>query len=70
MSEKDAALIRTFHKRGFKNVILMDRADPTKPFNLKTYRAWLEQGRQVRKGERGYKGLFHVDQTDEVKKAA
>jgi len=47
----------------------MDRADKSKPFNVKPFRAWLEQGRQVRKGEKSIKGLFHQSQTDEIKPA-
>jgi hypothetical protein len=47
----------------------MDRTDRSKPFTIKPFKAWLEQGRQVRKGERGIRGLFHISQTDVIAKA-
>ena len=43
---------------------LMDRSDKSKPFNIKPFKAWLAEGRIVRKGQRGFHGLFHIDQTD------
>jgi hypothetical protein len=46
----------------------MDRANPAKPFNVKPFKAWLEQGRQVRRGEKSIKGLFHQSQTDLIAK--
>jgi hypothetical protein len=64
LASKDANLIATFKRRGFKDVQLMDRADPSKPYNIKPYKAWIEQGRVVRKGQKGVRGLFHVHQTD------
>ena len=64
LASKDQHLINAFHRKGFKDVQLMDRTDPTKPFNVKPFKAWLDQGRIVRKGQRGIKGLFHVTQTD------
>jgi hypothetical protein len=64
LASKDAALINAFHRKGFKDVVLMDRTDPAKPFNIKPFKAWLSDGRIVRKGQRGIRGLFHVTQTD------
>jgi hypothetical protein len=63
---KDASLKRTFTRRGIKDVTLLDRNDPTKPFNVKPYKAWQAEGRLVKKGEHGVKGLFHISQTAEV----
>jgi hypothetical protein len=62
---KDRQLLNTFSRRGFK-VTLMDRNDPSKPFDVKPFRQWLNEGRIVRRGEKGVKGLFHVSQTDPV----
>jgi hypothetical protein len=66
LSDKDRALKSTFTKRGIKDVVLMDRNDPTKDFNVRPYKAWPAFGRQVRKGEKSVRGLFHVSQTDAV----
>src|SRR5262249_6452165 len=60
---KDEALRRRFLKRGF-SVTLKDRSDPNKPFDVRPFKGWLEQGRIVRKGQKGVAGLFHVTQTD------
>jgi hypothetical protein len=61
---KDKSLIAGFKRRGFQDVVLMDRNDPTKPFNVKPFKLWLASGRLVRKGEHGVRGLFHITQTD------
>jgi hypothetical protein len=61
---KDRQLLAAFHRRGFKDTVLMDRADKSKPFNVRPYKGWVELGRRVRKGEKGVRGLFHQDQTD------
>jgi hypothetical protein len=63
---KDKQLLAAFHRRGFKDTVLMDRADKSKPYNIRPYKAWIELGRVVRKGERGVRGLFHIDQTDVI----
>jgi hypothetical protein len=63
LASKDAALVNAFHRKGFRDVVLMDRTDPAKPFNVKPFKAWIEQGRIVRKGSKGVRGLFHVTQT-------
>jgi hypothetical protein len=62
---KDRSLISAFSRRGFK-VMLMDRNDPTKPYDVKPFKAWIKEGRIVRRGERGVRGLFHVSQTDPI----
>jgi len=64
LAAKDQHLINAFHRKGFKDVVLMDRTDPTKPFNVKPFKAWLTDGRIVRKGQKGVRGLFHITQTD------
>ena len=66
LASKDRSLVNTFARRGFKNVVLMDRADKSKPYNIRPYKGWIELGRVVRKGERGVRGLFHIDQTDVI----
>ena len=48
----------------------MDRSNPKAEFNVKPFKGWLELGRQVRKGQKSIKGLFHVSQTDPIKPAA
>ena len=53
-------------RRGFKPIILMDRNDPSKDYNIRPYRGWIKLGRVVRKGERSVFGLFHIDQTDVI----
>ncbi len=69
LSAKDKSLLAGFHRKGYKDVVLMDRADPTKPFNVRPFNGWVAQGRIVRKGERGVRGLFHISQTDKVEAA-
>src|SRR5262249_54416713 len=64
LAAKDQHLVNAFHRKGFKDVVLMDRSDPTKPFNVKPFKAWLTEGRIVRKGSKGVRGLFHITQTD------
>lgn len=69
LAAKDKAILRGFAKKGIKNVVLMDRTDPTKPFNVRPFKGWVEQGRVVRKGQTSVRGLFHIDQTDILPKA-
>jgi hypothetical protein len=66
LASKDQQLINAFHRKGFKDVVLMDRAHPTKPFNVKPFKAWLADGRIVRRGSKGVRGLFHITQTDPI----
>ena len=58
LAQRDAAIRAGFARRGIKNVTLMNRADPKQAYDVKPYRSWLELGYQVRKGERGIRGLF------------
>ena len=69
LAAKDRSLLMGFARKGFKDVVLLDRNDPTKPFNVRPFKGWLDQGRLVRKGERGIRGLFHISQTEPVTKA-
>ena len=68
LETKDRALIAGFRRRGIADVVLMDRADPKKPYNIKPFKAWIDEGRIVKKGERGIRGLFHISQTSELPK--
>ena len=65
---RDASIRAGFKRRGVQYVVLMDRADRSKPFNVKPFKGWLEQGRMVKKGEKSIKGLFHISQTSELPK--
>ncbi len=47
----------------------MDRNNPKASFNVKPFKAWLDEGRMVKKGEHGIRGLFHISQTSELPKA-
>ena len=73
---KDQWLRNSFARRGFRDVVLLDRANPSKPFNVKPYGSvekgtgWLAEGRVVRKGEKGVRGLFHISQTDVIQPKA
>ena len=69
LAAKDQRIVNAFAKRGFK-VTLMDRNDPKAPFDVRPFKGWLDQGRVVRKGQRGVKGLFHISQTDLIAKPA
>lgn len=80
LKAKDTKLKASFTRRGFKDVVLMDRNDPTKPFNVRPYgrpangdqpaSGWIGQGRQVKKGETsGGTGLFHISQTEPIEVA-
>jgi hypothetical protein len=66
LAQRDASIRAGFKRRGITDVVLMDRNDPTKAFNVKPFKAWLEAGRQVCKGQHGIKGLFHISQTDVI----
>jgi hypothetical protein len=63
LASRDAQIVAAFARKGFK-VTLMDRNDPAKPFDVRPFKGWLGEGRIVRKGQRGIRGLFHVTQTD------
>jgi hypothetical protein len=72
LAQKDRALVAGFKRKGIPvdQIKLMDRSNPKAEFNVKPFRLWLEAGRQVRKGQKSIKGLFHVSQTDPIKSAA
>lgn len=54
---------RGFQRKGIK--VTFDQS--TGRFeNVKPYRVWLSEGRQVRKGEKSVRGFFHVTQTDAI----
>jgi len=66
LADKDASLLRGFARKGIKGVVLMDRTDKSKEFNVRSYNGWQAVGRQVRKGEKSVRGLFHISQTDVI----
>ena len=70
-SARDAAIKGAFTRKGFTDVTLVSRnadgtPDFTKPYNVKPFKAWVQDGRVVRKGQHGVKGLFHITQTDPI----
>jgi hypothetical protein len=69
LKAKDRALVAGFKRKGIADVVLMDRTDPKKPYNIKPFKAWMQEGRMVKKGEHGIRGLFHISQTSEIKPA-
>jgi hypothetical protein len=64
LASRDQQILNAFHRKGFKDVVLMDRSDKSKAFNVKPFKSWLDEGRVVRKGQKSVKGLFHITQTD------
>src|SRR5436190_24288702 len=68
LAAKDRALVSGLKRKGIKeaDIQLMDRNDPKRPFNVKPYKLWMQEGRMVKKGEHGIRGLFHVSQTSEL----
>ena len=72
LAQKDRGLIVGLKRKGIKeaDIQLMDRNDPTKPFNVRPFQGWIKLGRMVRKGEKSIRGLFHQSQTDELPKAS
>jgi hypothetical protein len=71
LEAKDRALIAGLVRKGIKreDIKLMDRANPTADYNVRPFKGRLDLGRQVKKGEHGIRGLFHVSQTSELPKA-
>jgi hypothetical protein len=65
---KDRSLIAGFKRRGIPvdQIKLMDRSNPKAEFNVKPFKLWMQEGRMVRKGQHGIKGLFHISQTDVI----
>ena len=71
LEAKDRSLVQGFKRRGIPvdQIVLMNRADPKAAYNVKPFKLWLQEGRMVRKGQHGIRGLFHISQTDELPKA-
>lgn len=59
-------------QKGFarKGVKLAWDAKKGRFLDTNSYKDWLAAGRQVKKGEHGVKGVFHVTQTEPMDKAA
>jgi hypothetical protein len=71
LEAKDKALVNGFRRKGIPldQIVLMDRNDKSKPFTIKPFKQWMAEGRMVRRGEHGVRGLFHISQTDVIAKA-
>lgn len=70
LARKDQRILKGFTRKGIKDVVLMDRSDRSKTFNVKPFKAWIADGRIVRKGQHGVQGLFHISQTELIVQAA
>jgi len=68
LEAKDKALVNGFRRRGIPldQIVLMDRNDRSKPHTIKPFKQWMAEGRMVRKGQHGIRGLFHISQTDVI----
>ena len=62
LAKRHAAILSGFKRKGYKDAKLF--------VDIKPYKTWLAEGRQVRKGEKSVRGLFHVKQTDTIAKKA
>jgi hypothetical protein len=62
LAKRHASILAGFKRKGYKDAKLFT--------DIKPYKKWLEEGRQVRKGEKSVRGLFHVKQTDPIAKKA
>ncbi len=69
----DATIVKAFAKKGYKNIVLLDRSKPVAAqldtVTVLTYRLWMQQcGRKVKPGEHAviYRQfrLFHKTQTE------
>ncbi len=71
LAAKDRALVAGLKRKGIKeaDIQLMDRNDPKRPFNVKPYKLWMQEGRMVQKGQHGIRGLFHISQTSPIASA-
>lgn len=69
LASKDQQILRGFARKGIKGVVLMDRNDPTKDFNVRPFKGWFALGRVVKKGQHGVRGLFHISQTEALPQA-
>jgi hypothetical protein len=58
LAQRHAAILKGFQRKGFKDAKLF--------VDIKPFKGWLAENRQVRKGQHGIKGLFHRDQTDPI----
>lgn len=58
-----SSVARGFHRKGLKNTDFT--LAPGGTDTVRTYKGWLANGRIVKKGQHGVKGLFHVSQTQE-----
>jgi hypothetical protein len=70
LAQKDRALVAGFKRKGIPldQIKLMDRSNPKAEFNVKPFKLWMQEGRMVKKGEHGIRGLFHLSQTSELPK--
>ena len=61
-------MVNGFRRRGIPldQIVLMDRNDRSKPHTIKPFKQWMAEGRMVRKGQHGIRGLFHISQTDVI----
>jgi len=66
LAAKDARILAGFKRKKIEGVVLMDRDDLTKQFNVRPWKGWAERGQIVKAGEKGVEGLFHVSQTREM----
>jgi hypothetical protein len=64
LAAKDQRILNAFTRKGFKDVVLRDRNDPSKPHTVKPFKLWLDSGRVVRRGSKSVAGVFHISQTD------
>jgi hypothetical protein len=71
-SKIDTTIVRAFEKKGFKDIVLLDRTKTLAQqpdVTVLTFQKWMELGRKVKEGEhslkiRGYQvRLFHKSQT-------
>jgi hypothetical protein len=66
LAAKDQRILNAFTRKGFKDVVLMDRNDSSKSFNVRPFKAWVDQGYVPRKGSKSVAGLFHISQCDKL----
>ncbi len=66
LAQRDRSIVAGFKRKGMADVVLMDRTDKSKAFNVKPYRDWITAGRQVDKGQKSVRGLFHISQTSPI----
>ncbi len=68
LEARDRSIVAGLKRKGIPvdQIVLMDRADKAKPFNVKPFKQWLAEGWQVRRGEKSVRGLFHQSQCDRI----